>query len=147
MPRFAQSVLLDTGPIVALVNRADRHHLRALGWFRDFRGKLVTTEAVVTEVVYVLGRSSPHQGAALLWLARMAKAGLLAIEPMSDLVAIAKIMKRYASLPTDFADASLVWLALTRRVNRVATVDEADFAIYRSFAGKRFINVFGERRS
>lgn len=142
MPRFAQSVLLNTGPVVALINRADRHHVRALGWFRDFRGRLVTTEAVVTEVAYVLGKSSRHQEAALLWLARMAKSGLLAIEPMSDLAAIAKIMKRYASLPADFADASLVWLALTRRVNRVATIDEADFAIYRAYAGKPFVNVF-----
>ena len=43
------SAIVDTGAVVALVNRDDRHHAAALEWFRRFRGKLLTTEAVVTE--------------------------------------------------------------------------------------------------
>ena len=60
MPRSAY-VLLDTGPVVALLNRADRFHVAAAAWFRDFRGHLLTTEAVVTETAYVLAANPAHQ--------------------------------------------------------------------------------------
>ena len=47
--RSVDRVLVDTGAVVALVNRADRHHRAAVEWFQRFRGQLMTTEAVVTE--------------------------------------------------------------------------------------------------
>jgi predicted nucleic acid-binding protein len=47
--------LLDTGTVVALVNREDRNHDAVADGFRGFRGTLLTTEAVVTETAYVLG--------------------------------------------------------------------------------------------
>ena len=54
------SAIVDTGAVVALVNRDDRHHATAVDWFRRFRGKLLTTEAVVTETAYALAVSPPH---------------------------------------------------------------------------------------
>ena len=62
--------LVDTGAVVALVNRADRQHAAAVDWFQRFRGQLLTTEAVVTETAYVLAASPAHQRAALLWFER-----------------------------------------------------------------------------
>lgn len=146
MPRSSARALLDTGPVVALVNRADRYHERAAEWFRDYRGVLLTTEAVVTETAYVLASSLPHQQAALTWFARGAKAGLLRIEPMSDLEAVSSLMAKYASLPPDLADASLVWIAVRDRLDAVVSVDQADFSTYRSYGGRHFRNLFLKER-
>jgi predicted nucleic acid-binding protein len=48
-------LLLDTGPFVALLDRSERNHERCAAFFRDFRGRLITTESVLTEAVYLLG--------------------------------------------------------------------------------------------
>ena len=52
-------LLLDTGPFVALLDRSERNHKRCAAFFRDFRGRLITTESVLTEAVYLLGPSFP----------------------------------------------------------------------------------------
>ena len=57
--------IVDTGAVVALINRDDRHHPAAVEWFKSFRGKMLTTEAVITETAYVLAASPAHQRAAL----------------------------------------------------------------------------------
>lgn len=131
-------VLVDTGAIVALINRADRHHAAVVEWFRHFRGQLLTTEAVVTETAYVLAASPVHQHAALLWLDRAHGAGLLKVEPVADYAALSRIITRYASLPCDYADASLVALAERSGVTAIATIDQRDFSVYRLRGRKRF---------
>lgn len=104
------SALLDSGPIVALINRADAHHQRAVTFFQGFRGQLWSTEAVLTEVAYVLAPSLAHQTAALTWLQRSIDAGFLQFEAISDLSRMATLLTKYADLPADFADVSPVWL-------------------------------------
>jgi hypothetical protein len=143
--RRSAHVLLDTGPVVALLNRSDRFHDAAATWFRDFRGQLLTTEAVITETAYVLAASPPHQRAALLWFDRAVRAGLLLIEPLTDLPALVRILERYASRRPDLADASLVWLGITHRVDQVATVDDRDFRVYRGYSNRMFKNAFPTR--
>ena len=135
--------LVDTGAIVALVNKADRHHAAAVEWFSHFRGVLLTTEAVVTETAYVLAASRPHQRAALLWLDRAHAAGLLEVHPVQSYAAIEAILARYAQLPCDYADATLIALAESRRLNVIATVDQRDFSVYRLGRRKRFRIVLG----
>jgi len=135
------SALLDTGPVVALINRADAHHPRAVEFFQRFRGQLWSTEAVLTEGAYVLAPSLTHQTAALTWLQRSVNAGFLRFEGISDLSQVATLLTKYADLPADFADVSLVWLAQQKRIDKVVTVDERDFAVYKSYAGKPFKNL------
>ncbi|MEO5863356.1 MAG: PIN domain-containing protein [Burkholderiales bacterium] len=135
------SALLDTGPVVALINRADAHHPRAVEFFQRFRGQLWSTEAVLTEVAYVLAPSLTHQTAALTWLQRSVNAGFLRFEGISDLSQVATLLTKYADLPADFADVSLVWLAQQKRIDKVVTVDERDFAVYKTYAGKPFKNL------
>jgi uncharacterized protein len=77
----------------------------------------------------------------LIWLQRSVDAGLLRFEGMSDLPRIAALMTKYADLPADFADVSLVWLAHKKRIDKIVTVDDRDFAVYRSYAGKPFKNL------
>ena len=140
MPR----ALVDTGAVVALVNRTDRYHQRAIAWFQHFRGNLLTTEAVVTEIAYVLAASPAHQHAALVWIARARKANLLTIEAVADHAVLAEIIARYASLPCGYADASLIALAERTGVTTIAMVDQRDFSIYRTRKRKRFRIVLGE---
>lgn len=130
--------LVDTGAIVALFNRDDPHHGTASGWFRGFRGLLLTTEAVVTETAYVLAASPEHRRAALAWVARARTAGLLRVEPVFDHSVISGILDRYASLPCDYADATLIELAEREGVAAIATIDQRDFSIYRLRGRRRF---------
>lgn len=136
------SALLDTGPIVALINTADRHHKTATAFFERYRGQLVSTEAVLTEVAYVLAPSLKHQVAALGWLQRAIGAGMIHFEGIKDLARIGSLLSKYRDLPADFADVSLVCLGQQHRIDKVVTVDERDFSVYRSYAGKRFKNLF-----
>jgi len=130
--------LVDTGAIVALVNRDDRHHDEAVEWFRRFRGQLLTTEAVITETAYVLAASPAHQHAALLWFERARAAGLLQVEAVADYAALARIIAQYGNLPCDYADASLIALAESTGVTAIATVDQRDFSVYRLRGRRRF---------
>jgi hypothetical protein len=138
-------VLVDTGAIVALVNRADRYHSSAVEWFQRFRGQLLTTEAVVTETAYVLAASPAHQRAALLWVERARRAELLQVEPVADYAALARIIAQYASPPCDYADASLIALAERTGVTTIATVDQRDYSVYRLRRRRRFRIVLDSR--
>ena len=130
--------LVDTGAIVALINRDDRFHARAAAWFLNFRGRMLTTEAVVTEVAYVLAASPEHQHAALLWLQRARAADVLEVVAVEDHAALVRILAKYADLPCDYADATLIWLAEKTGVLQIATIDQGDFSIYRVRGRRRF---------
>ena len=116
--------LVDTGAIVALINREDRFHPQAAAWFLGFRGRMLTTEAVVTETAYVLAASPEHRHAALLWVQRARQANLLDVVAMEDHAALARILAKYEDLPCDYADATLIWLAEKSGVLQIATVDQ-----------------------
>jgi hypothetical protein len=135
--------LVDTGAVVALVNRADRYHGTAVEWFRNFRGELLTTDAVVTETAYVLAASRAHQRAALTWFERARAASLLRVEPIADYAALSQIIDRYATLPCDFADATLIALAERSGVAAIATLDQRGFSVYRLRGRKRFRILLG----
>jgi predicted nucleic acid-binding protein len=136
-------VLVDTGAVVALVNRADRHHAAAADWFASYRGSLLTTEAVITETACVLAASRAHQRAALLWFERARLAGLLHVVPVDDYAALDAIIARYSRLPCNYADATLVALAEQTGVTVIATIDQRDFSVYRVRGRKRFRIVLG----
>lgn len=140
---FVARALVDTGAIVALVNTADRYHGVAVEWFKHFRGVLLTTEAVITETAYALAPSRLHQRAALAWAQRAREAGLLHVEPIASYHTVEAILARYAKLPCDYVDATLIALADSTKVFVIATVDERDFSIYRGHGHKRFRIVLG----
>lgn len=102
---------------------------------------MLTTEAVVTETAYVLAASSVHQRAALGWFERARSAGLLKVEPVTDYAALGAIIARYANLPCDYADATLIALAERTGVASIATIDQRDFSVYRIRGRKRFRNL------
>lgn len=129
-------MLLDTGPLVAFLDRSERNHERCLAFMREFKGCLLTTEAVLTEVVYLLGPSFSNQKPALDFILL----GGADLVPLSQalLKRSAALMAKYADSPMDFADATLVALAEERGITDIVTLDRKDFSVYRTASRKSF---------
>lgn len=129
------SILVDTGPLVALASRRDRWHARCVKFLSGFRGDLITTWPVLTEFSHLV--NSP---AAIQQLQGWAERGGLRIHAMGqdELTTVADWMSRYADRPMDLADASLVHVACATGVQHVWTIDRTDFETYRLPNRKRF---------
>jgi hypothetical protein len=137
-----RSVIADAGPLVAYFNERDSHFDQAVAFMRDFAGSLIVTWPVLTEVCHLV----PQRLVAkfMTWAVR---GGVVVFEiPPAALPEIAALMEKYADRPMDLADASLVWLGEQIGLTDVITVDEADFAAYRTASGKAFRNVFRAAR-
>lgn len=136
-------VLVDTGPLVALFVRNDPDHGRVSAWLRGFRGKLLTTWPVLTEVCHFL---TPE--AALRFLRWVEAGGAAVIEvPAEELAEVIRMMEKYLDRPMDLADASLVWLAGRSGVRDILSVDTGDFAAFRTPQGKPFKDLLAARRT
>lgn len=132
-------VVVDSGPLYAYIDRRDAHHLAAVSFLQGFRGELLSTLAVITEVMYLLDFSIDAQLDFLTWL----RNGAITIIDIThdDLNGIIGLMSKFASRPMDFADASLVTIADRLGIRHVASVDD-DFLIYRYKGRHPFRNVF-----
>jgi predicted nucleic acid-binding protein len=129
-------VLADTGPLVAMLNRRDRHHARARQYIDSFHGQMLSTWPVVAEVCHLV----PTQ-AGMRFMQWVAAGGLHLVDvPDRHKREIASLIERYADRPMDIADATLLWVAATTGVFDIITVDEAGFAAYRTPAGKSLRN-------
>jgi predicted nucleic acid-binding protein len=130
------NALIDTGAILALLDRTDRWHRICVEAFEQMRLPLLTSEAVLTELFHLVG-DSPHEMEAAWRLVRSGAIVLGAIED-SELAQMRTLMNRYADRPMDFADATLVYLAKRESVSTIFTVDHADFDTYRIGGRRRF---------
>jgi len=128
--------ILDTGPWVALIDRSETRHAESVQWLKNFSGSLYSTEAVLTEVLYLLNFSTKAQCAAIDFVLK----AVVEIVPASieSLRKAKNLMKKYADLPMDFADATIVCLATETRMQNVVTFDRKDFTIYRLPKNQRF---------
>lgn len=137
MPSY---LLVDSGPIIAWLSARDRHHVRAVAFFKARREKLISTWAVITEVCHLIPQ--PARATFLRWIA----AGGMSLwhVPEDQASLQADMMEKYDDLPMDLADASLVWLSGEVGTNLIAATDRTDFAIYRGARNRPFKNVFFE---
>ena len=119
---------MDTGCIVALLDRSERHHERCVEAVNDCQGALVTCEAVIAESCYLL-RAMPRAVDAVL---ENVEKGVFEIPFRLNTSSnrIRALLKRYASVPMDLADACLVAMAGELDASRVLTLDR-DFRVYR----------------
>lgn len=140
------NVLADSGPLGALFNRRDRHHARAVEFFKAHGStlRIHTTWEVISEVMYFLDFSAHAQSDFLEWLYEGHARGLLRIAALdpSELQGLAALVRKYSDRPMDLADASLVWLANKSDITDIITVDRADFSVYRTSKRKSFKNLF-----
>jgi uncharacterized protein len=128
-------VLLDTGVIVALLDRSERHHEACVDALESLAAPLVTCEAVIAESCYLLRRL---QGAAESILQNVTE-GIFQIPFQLSRCSpqVQGIFRKYRDRQVDFADACLIHLAGELRTGDILTLDR-DFDVYRWGANKPF---------
>jgi uncharacterized protein len=130
-----RGVLVDAGPLIAILNRNDRDHQRCVAALKRLRAPLLTTWMPLTEAMHLLAYSRTAQEALLEMVERRALRVLTIDE--ADVPHVKSLMRKYADLPMDFADATLVRVALRERLSEVFTLDD-DFDVYRLGGRRRF---------
>lgn len=121
-------VLLDTGPLVALINRRERHHAWAAERFGELAPPLETCEAVLSEACFLLRRYAGGADAVMALLERGVIAPSFRLAPEHRRVR--RLLKRYRETPMSLADACLVRMSERTPDSVVMTLD-TDFTIYR----------------
>jgi predicted nucleic acid-binding protein len=127
-------VLVDTGPLVAILSERDEHHERCVEDSKHLRGPLLTSWPVITEAVYLL-RDRPASVEKLLSWVCTSKIQLIQLG-IVDILGMVQIMVRYADQNFDLADLSLMWLAQLEEIDTVFTIDYRHFSIFRSEQGQ-----------
>ena len=121
---------MDSGPLIALVDRDDQHHQACVTAFRRIQGKLLgTVWPVLTEVMHFLDGIPGAQQDVWEMLARGA-VRLLPLGP-EDIPRIRQLMQQYSNRPMDLADAALMRVAERHGIRHIFTVDRKDFSVYR----------------
>ena len=133
---MAVELLLDTGPFVALVDRSEKRHDDCVEALEQWIGPIVTTEAVLTETLYLVGPQWKAQQVCLEFFLR----GAFQLIPSSQasLRRVAALMEKYRDVPMDFADATLVALGEELETEQVFTLDRRGFSAYRLKQKKTF---------
>lgn len=126
--RGGSSVVVDAGPIVAWLSSSDAHHGWAQAQFARLRPPLLTCEPVLTEAAFIVGAGGGDASAVAALVARAVWQVMPVLHEHAD--ALARLMRRYASVPMSLADACLVRLSEVVPDATVFTLD-SDFRIYR----------------
>jgi hypothetical protein len=132
----AGRVLVDTGPLVAILDDQDAHHRACVETLAVLDGPLYTCWPVVTEAAWLL-RHSPGAVRRLLDSVNTAFVELLSLAG-PEVRPIAELLEKYESIRPQLADAALVYLAGRERIETIFTLDRRDFSIYRTGSGRSF---------
>jgi uncharacterized protein len=138
-PRM-QRLIVDTGPLIGWFDTRDEYHGLARQRLTGYRGELLSTWPVLSEVCAML----PERlvGSFLRWVGA---GGVTVVDlPSSALPGLADRIDQYADLPMDFADASLIWLAEHLGILDLLTVDRKDVGVYCTARGQALRNRFFE---
>ena len=133
---MANELLLDTGAFVALVDKSERRHADCVAVLEGWNGAIVTTEAVLTETLYLVGPRWQAQKVCMEFLLR----GAFVMVPASQasLARVAALMEKYRNVPMDYADATVVALGEELGTDQVFTLDRRGFSAYRLNQRKTF---------
>lgn len=132
-------ILVDAGPLVALVDRRDQHHAACVAALTRVREPLATIWPALTEAIYLLSDLPAAQEA--VWeIVERGAVRLLPLE-LADVPRIRELMRKYANRPMDLADAALVRVAEREGVRTFFTVDRKDFEVYRLHGRMRAVIV------
>jgi uncharacterized protein len=133
-----QSVLVDTGPLIALLHRGDTWHAQVKRFLSAYRGDLLTTWAVITEAAYVC--DDPDKSRDLMEMIESSALKLPA-QGAAEAARIKWYYTKYGDRDPDLADLSLLALAEVTGVTDIITVDLTDFGVYRLKSGKQLRNL------
>lgn len=121
---------------MALVDRDEKLHADCVAALESWTGPIITTEAVLTETLYLVGPQWRAQKTCLEFLLR----GAFQMVPSSldSLKRVSALMEKYRNVPMDFADATLVALAEELQTDWVFTLDRRGFSTYRMHRNRAF---------
>jgi len=122
-------ILVDTGPLVALTDADDQYSAECTAAFRRVRQPMGTVWPVLTEAMHFLSDLPKAQDSVWDMIAR----GAIHLIPLGpeDVPRIRELMRQYADLPMDLADAALICVAEREGINQFFTIDKKDFGVYR----------------
>lgn len=136
-----QSILIDAGPLIALFNKSDSYHLKAISFLKELKRPLITTWPVVTETAYMLSFNLRVQMNFLEWIHR---GGLEVMEIEKAYISrLLELTKKYNDVPMDLADATLIVASEITGIREIASID-SDFYVYRDIRNRYLRNVFLE---
>ena len=127
---MARRVLVDAGPLVALLDRRDVNHHWVQEELSRLHDPLITCEAVLSEAFFLVSRLRGGMSMFAELLADGLVATSLTFSYSQHAVEILRSLKRYANLPMSFADACLVRMSEIERDSIIFTTDR-DFLTYR----------------
>jgi len=132
-------ILVDAGPLIALIDRGEPDHERCVETLSSLAAPMVTTWPAFTEAMHLLGSAGGWKAQEALW--KLLDRGDLQLVPLDDALQgrTRALMGKYRDIPMDLADATLVAAAETLGLTRVFTLDR-DFQVYR-WRGKRKFDV------
>jgi len=122
-------ILIDAGPLIALVDAGDQHHAKCVAALKAIREPLGTVWPPLVEAMYLLSDQPAAQAA--IW--EMLERGAVLLLPLdaSDVPRIRELMRKYANRPMDLADAALLRVAERENLRKIFTIDRRDFSVYR----------------
>jgi len=129
-------ILVDAGPLVALLRIDDPYHRRCEAAVANLQEPMLTVWPAFTEAMYLLRFSFSAQDA--LWQMLESDALWMADFNEEDYPRARYLMRKYRDLPMDLADAALVRVAERERIRRIFTIDRRDFGVYRPLGIGRF---------
>jgi predicted nucleic acid-binding protein len=134
-----QKTIIDSGPIIALFDRSDKFHNKVLDFLKTYKGKLVTSWAVITEVSHMLDFNLQVQIDFLKWC----EVGGIEVYDISqtEISNIRIMMEKYIDVPMDLADATLMYIANKENIKNIVSIDNSDFDIYRTLKKQSLNNL------
>jgi uncharacterized protein len=132
-------LIVDSSILIAYYSIKDNYHNQVCKFFEQCNSELITTIGCVTEVMYLLSNNWQTQNEFLSDLAKQ----LYIISPLlpQDFERIMELNQRYADLPGDFADLSLIVISERLNISAILTLDN-DFNVYRRYRNKPFDRIF-----
>ena len=138
MKSFLEKTLIDSGSLIALFDRGDKYHHKCLDFIKGYKGELITSWSVITQVSHMLDFNLQVQIDFLKWI----ELGGITIYEISasDIVKIRVMMEKYIDVPMDLADASLMYIANKENIKDIISID-SDFDIYRTLKKQNLNNL------
>ena len=124
----SKRVIIDTGPLVAFINKSDHYHNWAITQFSQLNPPFLTCESVISEVCFLLRNTENG----IKNIIQLIERGLIQIpfKLESEISTISNLMKKYNNIPMSLADACLVRMSEQISDSIICTLD-SDFKVYR----------------
>lgn len=136
---MTDQILMDAGPLIALFDSSEKHHHSVKNFLKKNPYRYVSTLAVLTEVSHMLDFSIEAQKDFYEWV--MHKGVIICDINQNDMPRVLELTQKYADLPMDFADATLVITAEKTGIKKIISLDR-DFDIYRLPGKEKIRNVY-----